>query len=53
MTPRVNIELYGWDCLSVDECDVDDDSTNCKTFYPMYYAAEMYLHFEVTSLFFV
>ena len=53
LTPEVNLDLFGWDCLSVDPCDVDDDSTNCKTFDPMYIAGESYLHLEVTSLFFV
>ena len=53
LSPQVNLDLYGWDCLSVDPCDVDDDSTSCKSFDPLYKAGEAYLHLEVTSLFFV
>ena len=53
ITPQVNIDFYGWDCLSIDPCDVDDDSTDCKSFDPLQLAGWHYLHLEVTSLFFV
>lgn len=39
----IEIDHYGWDCIAVDPCDVDDDSTNCKTFEPLMDAGRLYL----------
>ena len=40
-------ENYGWDCIAIGDCDSDDDSTNCKTFEPLYEAGRMYFELEL------
>ena len=49
----LNLDYYNWDCLAVEPCDKDDDTTYCKTFEPLMNAGELYILFEVISMFFL
>ena len=46
----VELDAFAWDCLSAEQCDIDDDTTNCKTFEPLYKSGRLYLQLEVANL---
>ena len=43
---------YGYDCIRQPECDLDDDSTLCKTFDSLMDAGNMFIQVEVAVLMF-
>lgn len=49
-SPDVNLDYWGYDCLSVDPCDLDDDTTACKTFEPLHDASRLYIQLELVNL---
>jgi len=49
----VNLDYYSWDCMAVAQCDLDDDTTNCKTFEPLMDAGGLYILFEIINMFFL
>jgi len=52
-TQGVTLDYYGYDCIAVDPCDIDDDTTVCKTFEPLMNAGQLYMMFEIINLVFL
>jgi len=49
----VEISDYSYDGIAVDQCDLDDDTTICKTFEPLMDAGRLYLSLELCTLAFM
>jgi len=52
-TAGVTVDHYGYECIAVDPCDIDDDTTVCKTFEPLMNAGGLYCMFEIINLMFL
>jgi hypothetical protein len=48
--PNIELDAYGWDCLAINPCDADDDTTACKTFEPLYKSGRIYLQMQFANL---
>ena len=50
VSSEIELDAYSWDCLAAANCDLDDDTTVCKTFEPLYKSGRLYLQLEVANL---
>lgn len=47
--PGVELDRWGYDCMSVDPCDIDDDLMECQTFWPLHRAGVTFIHISVVN----
>ena len=49
----IKVDDFSYDGIAVDICDLNDDTTLCKTFEPLMDSGRLYLQVEIVNLFFL